>query len=298
MQTISTKEFSYQSEFSEDDFEGLSDEEIIDFMRDWFYENYEDPAERTPYESAEGGYIYIWGGPYYAEEELGVFYEFVDDKLIATLVKELNDECLEWTGKDSPDDYEESYFDFIVHGNEFHESFHKNINRIKQIAEINVEEDVKNHLLGMLYANVITAIETYLSDAFISEVLTNDDALIRFVETNPEFAEKTFKLSEIFKAHSKIKDDVKNYLIGLMWHNFKKIKPMFKSALNVDFSKDMSPLFKAALKRHDVVHRGGKNKDGEIVLVSYDELSKLIDDSVAFIDSIDQQIVSVEEVEF
>jgi hypothetical protein len=37
-------------------------------MRHWFFKHYEDPAERTPYESKEGGYIYIWGGPYYAHE--------------------------------------------------------------------------------------------------------------------------------------------------------------------------------------------------------------------------------------
>ena len=42
----------------------------LDAMRTWFYANYEDPAECTPYESAEGGYIYIWGGPYEPEEKL------------------------------------------------------------------------------------------------------------------------------------------------------------------------------------------------------------------------------------
>jgi hypothetical protein len=29
-------------------------------MRTWFHANYEDPVENTPYETAEGGYIYIW----------------------------------------------------------------------------------------------------------------------------------------------------------------------------------------------------------------------------------------------
>ena len=32
--------------------------------------NFEDPANETPYESSEGGYIYIWGGPYDALEQL------------------------------------------------------------------------------------------------------------------------------------------------------------------------------------------------------------------------------------
>ena len=34
----------------------------LDVMRQWFDANYEDPVENTPYETAEGGYIYIWGG--------------------------------------------------------------------------------------------------------------------------------------------------------------------------------------------------------------------------------------------
>lgn len=55
------------------DFKKMSREEQIETMRAWFLESYEDPVERTPYESREGGYIYIWGGPYYAHDELSVF---------------------------------------------------------------------------------------------------------------------------------------------------------------------------------------------------------------------------------
>ena len=40
-------------------------------MREWFFQNYEDPAQSTPHDSSEGGYQYVWGGPYDALEELG-----------------------------------------------------------------------------------------------------------------------------------------------------------------------------------------------------------------------------------
>ena len=33
-------------------------------MAEWFLENYEDPAQGVPYDSGEGGYQYIFGGPY------------------------------------------------------------------------------------------------------------------------------------------------------------------------------------------------------------------------------------------
>ena len=43
--------------------DGLEREERVEAMVEWFLDNFEDPAEHTPHESAEGGYQYIWGGP-------------------------------------------------------------------------------------------------------------------------------------------------------------------------------------------------------------------------------------------
>src|ERR1019366_5514473 len=46
-----------------------------EYMRYWFYRNFEDPANETPYNSEEGGYLFIWGGPYDAREELYAEFE-------------------------------------------------------------------------------------------------------------------------------------------------------------------------------------------------------------------------------
>ncbi len=52
-----------------------------DAMREWFLRNFEDPAESTPYSTAEGGYIYVNGGPYDAWEVLSEQFagDFPDD---------------------------------------------------------------------------------------------------------------------------------------------------------------------------------------------------------------------------
>lgn len=42
----------------------------VDAMVNWFFERYEDPANGVPYDGREGGYQYVAGGPYDAEEEL------------------------------------------------------------------------------------------------------------------------------------------------------------------------------------------------------------------------------------
>jgi hypothetical protein len=69
--------------YSEDDIEaGVSPSQLkrlgrakqIEYMLYWFKQYYEDPSNDTPYESQEGGFQYIWGGPYDASDVL--FNEF------------------------------------------------------------------------------------------------------------------------------------------------------------------------------------------------------------------------------
>ena len=72
-------------------------------MVEWFGANYEDPANRLPYESAEGGYQWIWGGPYNAEEELREQFEgLVPESLIGELVAQIEGDGLYDWAPDSP----------------------------------------------------------------------------------------------------------------------------------------------------------------------------------------------------
>jgi len=48
-------------------------------MVKWFFDHYEDPAEHLPYESAEGGYQWIYGGPYSPDLELQSQFEETND---------------------------------------------------------------------------------------------------------------------------------------------------------------------------------------------------------------------------
>jgi len=69
----------------------------INAMRGWFLWHYEDPAHETPYSGSDGGYFYIHGGPYDAEEELrGVFEGIFWEDAIMELVEELSGLAFEW----------------------------------------------------------------------------------------------------------------------------------------------------------------------------------------------------------
>lgn len=83
--------------------------EKLELMIDWFHQNYEDPAQKTPYESAEGGYQWIWGGPYEARDELySKFGGIVSERLIEEAVKEIeSDGIRDWAPVHIGDDYDE-----------------------------------------------------------------------------------------------------------------------------------------------------------------------------------------------
>lgn len=97
-------------------FRRLGKERKLEVMRSWFFQNFEDPAERTPYESREGGYQWIWGGPYDAREELEAeFGNSVSESIIDELVDEIEAQGYEWapTPKNSDYDHDDDRDDIV-----------------------------------------------------------------------------------------------------------------------------------------------------------------------------------------
>jgi hypothetical protein len=79
------------------DLRGKSNAAATKLMVEWFFANFEDPAESTPYDSAEGGYQYIWGDPSTAEEELvNAFDDVATERAIAAAVEQIEERGCEW----------------------------------------------------------------------------------------------------------------------------------------------------------------------------------------------------------
>jgi hypothetical protein len=104
----------------EPDFDGDLDEDDFDReaaseeMKEWFYANYEDPANSLPHISAEGGYQWIHGGPETPQEALGDnFSGEYPEKFIEKIAQDITDESGFWDwspipGRDFYDDGDES----------------------------------------------------------------------------------------------------------------------------------------------------------------------------------------------
>ena len=74
-----------------------TEDERIEAMQQWFLENFEDPAQEMPYDGREGGYQYIWGGPFDLWEELGeAFGDQVEQEEIDKAADGLSDQAHDW----------------------------------------------------------------------------------------------------------------------------------------------------------------------------------------------------------
>lgn len=261
----------------------------LEVMRDWFFDNFEDPANSCPYESKEGGYAYIYGGPYEASEELQAMFEgYVKFDYIQELADELQDQCYEWSGNSQnvSDWYDEDLYDAVTSSEDPFEKFVRNIEGIKSIAQTEQNNKHKNHLLGILYTNVITALETLYVELFINSIDKDDSYISDFIEkgktefkVSKEILSLTFKGEAIEKIKEEIIKSIKEHLISVSWHSTRKVISRYKATFDINVQKEwpIDAIEIATQKRNHLVHRGGKDKDGNVVLIAENDLDMLLD---------------------
>ncbi|EJC7121665.1 hypothetical protein MZJ48_002852 [Vibrio parahaemolyticus] len=173
-----------------------------------------------------------------------------------------DDEELEWYLNDAT----QSPYDLL----------NEQLNNIDTLLEVDVPESAQFSLFVMLHAHVVSAMEGYLAGVFIQYVTSSDELTRKLVETTPEFSQRKFTLQEIYEKQSMLKTIVATYLKDLIFHDLKKVKPMYKAVLGHEF-KDISWLFEAVRVRHDCVHRAGYDKEGKKVDISKESIMALLD---------------------
>ena len=267
------------------------------FMREWFLDKYEDPVQSLPYESREGGYIWIFGGPYDAHEELHEkFGDYVPEEVIDSLGAELYAECHEWAAQMDPLDDDPFGFEDVGEPGEHFDEYHQAMGNNRALLASDVPDSVRGTFYGMVFVNLVTIMETYLSDTFTRLVTHSEKHMRRFVATTPEFRERRLSLAEIYESLDRIADTTRKYLRTVVWHRLEVVKAMYHDTLGVSFPDQMGNLFGAVKIRNALVHRNGKMEEEYVGITEgrIQELAKEIDD---FICSINEQVTQLRDDE-
>ncbi|HEX5330624.1 HEPN domain-containing protein [Sulfuricurvum sp.] len=266
----------------------------LDAMREWFYNHYEDPAESLPYDSAEGGYIPIYGPLQYTDEILyNQFGGAYPDKLIQELIDEIGDTDI-WSP--IPDDswfepYEESL-------TSVESAIRDTLNDLASIPkQIEIVRSLPSHsqeFLQMLFVRVYAIIESFLANFITSYIDENFDTLIGAENPNPELQNIkmpmiiAYKSTEMKDPRKHIRDMFRKALFmhyqEKLWHKFGNAQKMYNQ-FGFLFSYEKTSLETLIEIRHDIVHRDGRTKESldfrhnitaEMVMVLAEDVREII----------------------
>lgn len=152
-----------------------------------------------------------------------------------------------------------------------------------------------DHLVNrMIFSQQITALEAYLGDTLLNEVMRDKDAMQRLIDKDDDLTKEKFTLSEVSKDPGLVERKVRTHLREVMYHNLRKVDVLYDIALGVrilDLATDKASLFKAVLLRHDCVHRNGFDKEGnEINVFTKPFVQNAADLIKAFVEGIEKAV--------
>lgn len=146
----------------------------------------------------------------------------------------------------------------------------------------------------MIYSTVISAMEAYLSDTLKRNVFNREGVKRRFVKTYKNFSNDALAGSDIFDYLDKLDGKIKYYIDKKMsFHDTQLIESIYTKVLHCKIDKDMLKKLSAFVdKRHDIVHRNGKDQDSNVHNISQKDVRILIRVVSHFIQDIDVQIIN------
>ncbi|MES2355503.1 MAG: hypothetical protein V4568_14095 [Pseudomonadota bacterium] len=270
---------------------GAEREQQLIAMREWFLARYCAPAMDTPYNGREGGYLFIHGGPYDPGDVLpDRFSSIVDDSLIQDVIDEMHgDVGEEWAPIHH--DYDDRFDLPLLASSEPLRRLRERLQQSQEVLALQGDPEAKSLAEKLVFSAAIGALEAFLWETAHFWIENDDLALRDFITKLPVFRDESIKLGDLFKRHEGLKHHVKGYLQNMVWHRWDKVAPLFRDGLNVNL-----PSFKsfdeALVKRHDIVHRSGHDKQGLPIEVTIDEICDLCSKIETFAIEVDKQLAA------
>jgi hypothetical protein len=239
------------------------------------------------------------------QEELQPMYDWIEDNFgddageegseeWEVAVQEYEDYC-ENLQRLEEEDYWRDQLEWYIYKQSQIGIYRSQMVNVEQLLHVDLTSDeTRFSLFVMLHGHVIASLEAYLAGTFIHKVTNSEKLIRRLVETDPYFSNQKLTFKEIFEKKETLKLTVADYLQDLIFHDLKKVKPMFKDVLDCDFG-DIAWLFRDVIKRHHCVHRAGLDKDGNRIELSVNSIKDLVFMSNKLVNRIEEIISPIPE---
>lgn len=121
--------------------------------------------------------------------------------------------------------------------------------------------------------------------------MSSEENKRKFVENFKDFENIKISIADIYKNTENIELRIKKTLREIIYHHLPRVKNIYKSTLDIDLG-NISELMECISIRHDIVHRNGKDKDGNLQNINKEDIVRLASIVSDFIRNIESQFVS------
>lgn len=182
------------------------------------------------------------------------------------------------------DDYDDDdYYNNV----KFEDSHNDTLEILEAIKDLSPEH--QNKLCMLLYANVITKMETFLCDTLKQYVMSDKEQKKRFVSTYEPLKKGKLTYGEIYEKYDSLDDIIKEKLAEIIYHRMEQVSEIYKNVIDIDINPS-EKIYRAIQNRHNIVHRNGKDKEGNLLNISKEEVKELSEYMVDYINDIKEKI--------
>jgi len=176
--------------------------------------------------------------------------------------------------REPQDDYDARFDLEVVDADEPLRRVRKRLVDCRQVLDLQGKADAVALARRLVFSAVIGVLESFLWELSQHWIEASDDALRDCVTRLPAIRDEQIKLGDVFKRHESIRAHVKGHLQNTVWHRWDKVSAIYKSGLGI-ILPSVKVFDDALIKRHDIVHRSGRTKDGTEVDVTNTEIEDL-----------------------
>ncbi|MCR4811647.1 MAG: hypothetical protein K5867_03505 [Bacteroidales bacterium] len=152
-------------------------------------------------------------------------------------------------------------------------------------------QEIKDNFYRLLYANIISKLEVFLCDTMVSYVLSCEAHKQKFVQNYKPLAEQKFPMKSIYAKYNSLDKLIKDALTSIVYHDLDLVRKLYKNVAEIDLPPTKK-IEDAMAIRHDIIHRNGKDKVGNIRTISKDDVESLSDNVLDFIYEVDTMVQS------
>lgn len=141
-------------------------------------------------------------------------------------------------------------------------------------------------LYKQIYIAAIAVLETYLSDTMASWVFSSQDRFDKYIGSQNK---PRISLCDFIYVKDHLEDEVYKDIQDRLYHRLDGVRSLFKKCIGITIF-DVEKMEDFIRKRHDLVHRNGKDKEGNPVSIQKEEVINLLQKEQEFIKGIYDKI--------